>query len=157
MHKKESCFCERWVLCWILAYIMKSECWSIGTCSFHKCKDELQHISTEENRFMRGHFNLNIQNKLQERPFKKEKKSKSLKTSLLVKKPFRSCQETSFLLNWLKAGIKQFTVNWNGKKRILSRKVPDDPEWSGSGNKFTQRHLCHFRGTMLSCFNQVKS
>ena len=48
--------------------------------------------------------------------------------------------------------MKWFTVRRNGKKRILSWKVPDDLEWSGSDNKFTQRHLCHFRGTILSCF-----
>ena len=62
--------------------------------------------------------------------------------TLLVGTPFYSCLITISLLTCLSAG----------KKRILSRTVPDNPEWSGSGNKFTQRHLCHFRGTKLYCF-----
>ena len=61
--------------------------------------------------------------------------------TLLVGTPFYSCLITSSLLTCLSAG--QF---------LSIRTVPDHPEWSGSGNKFTQRHLCHFRGTILYCF-----
>ena len=51
--------------------------------------------------------------------------------TLLVWTPFYSCSITSSLLTCLSAG----------KKQILSQTVPDNPEWSGSGNKFIQRHL----------------
>ena len=70
-----------------------------------------------------------------------EKRSSSCcsNSALLVGTPFYSCLITRSLLTCLSAG----------KKRILSRTVPDNPEWSGSGNKFTQGHLCHFRGTIL--------
>ena len=50
--------------------------------------------------------------------------------------------------------MKRITISFP----ILNRTVPDKPEWSGSGKKITQRHLCHFRGTfMFLLFNQVKS
>ena len=41
---------------------------------------------------------------------------------------------------------------------LNNRIVPEKPEWFGSGKKFSQCHLCHFRGTlMFLLFNQVKS
>ena len=40
-------------------------------------------------------------------------------------------------------------LSFSRKETDLSRTVPDNQEWSGSGNKFTQRYLCHFRGNIL--------
>ena len=53
--------------------------------------------------------------------------------SLLVGMLFYSSSRTS----WRKNNFACLSAK---KKRILSRTVPENPEWSGSGNKFTQQH-----------------